>query len=363
MKIAQVSPLYESVPPSYYGGTERIVHYITEELVAQGHDVTLFASGDSKTRAKLVEGSKTALRLNKQCVDPLAAHFTMIEMIEREAYQFDIIHSHIDYLYYPLMKRNQHHYITTLHGRLDIPELQPLYHEFSQVPVVSISDSQRKPLPHANWKGTVYHGMPTDLYSFYPVSEQYLAFIGRISPEKRIDRAIDIAIKAGIPVRIAAKIDKADQEYFDLEIRKLFEHPLVEYLGEINGHEKEELLGNALGLIFPIDWPEPFGLAMIEAMACGTPVIAYNCGSVPEVVEEGITGFIVNSRKEAVEAVGKLSGLSRRKCREVFEQRFSVKRMVDDYLKIYEDMRETGNIDFSHTIKNHPENMAYGTEA
>jgi glycosyltransferase involved in cell wall biosynthesis len=360
MKIAQISPLYESVPPQYYGGTERIVHYITEELVSRGHDVTLFASGDSKTTAKLMEGSQIALRLNKQCIDPLASHFTMIEMIEREAYKFDIIHSHIDYLYFPLMKRNQNHYVTTLHGRLDIPELKPLYNEFNQIPVVSISNSQRKPLPQANWKGTVYHGMPSELYSFYPESEQYLTFIGRISPEKRIDRAIDIAIRAGIPIRIAAKIDKADKDYFDAEIKKLFEHPLVEFLGEINGHEKEELLGNALGLIFPIDWPEPFGLAMIEAMACGTPVIAYNCGSVPEVVDEGMTGFIVNSRKEAVEAVGKLSGLSRKNCREVFEKRFSVQRMVDDYLQIYEKLIKTGKTDFSQIIKTHPENLAYG---
>jgi glycosyltransferase involved in cell wall biosynthesis len=360
MKIAQISPLYESVPPQYYGGTERIVHFITEELVARGHEVTLFASGDSKTTAKLMECSKTALRLDKNCVDSLASHFTMMEKIEREAHGFDIIHSHIDYLYYPLMKRNHHHYLTTLHGRLDIPELLPLYNEFSQIPVVSISNSQRKPLPQANWKGTVYHGMPKDLYSFYSEAEHYLAFIGRISREKRIDRAIDIAIKAGIPIRIAAKIDKVDQEYFDLEIKKLFEHPLVEYLGEINGHEKEELLGNALGLIFPIDWPEPFGLAMIEAMACGTPVIAYNCGSIPEVVDEGLTGFIVNSRKEAVEAVGKLSGLSRKKCRQVFEKRFSVQRMVDDYLQIYETLIKTGKTDFSQTIKKHPENLAYG---
>jgi glycosyltransferase involved in cell wall biosynthesis len=338
MRIAQVSPLYESVPPKLYGGTERVVHNLTEELISRGHEVTLFASGDSVTGAKLVPVCKSALRLDADCIDPIVHHFTLMEMVEKESHNFDIIHSHIDYLYFPIMKRSKNTYLTTLHGRLDIPELQPLFNEYKDIPLVSISDSQRKPFPYLNWMGTVYHGLPLDLFHFNKKGGDYLVFVGRVSPEKRVDRAIEIAKKAGIQIKIAAKVDKVDNDYFESKIKKLIDHPLVDFLGEVGEKEKEELLGNALGFIYPIDWPEPFGLAMIEAMACGTPVLAYNCGSVPEVLDEGLTGYGVNSMKDAVAAISKLSGLDRKKCRDVFEKRFSVQRMADDYLMIYESM-------------------------
>lgn len=338
MKIAQVSPLYESVPPKRYGGTESVIHHLTEELISRGHEVTLFASGDSVTSAKLVPVCKNALRLDADCIDPFVHHFNMMEMVEKEARSFDIIHSHIDYLYFPIMRRSKNTYLTTLHGRLDIPELDPLFREYKDIPLVSISNSQRKPFPYSNWMGTVFYGLPLDLYNFNKKGGDYLVFVGRISPEKRIDRAIEIAKKAGIQIKIAAKVDKVDNDYFELKIKKLLDHPLVDFIGEVGEKEKEELLGNALGFIYPIDWPEPFGLAMIEAMACGTPVLAYNCGSVPEVLDEGITGFGVNSLREAVAAVSRLSSLDRRKCRDAFERKFSVQRMADDYLTIYESM-------------------------
>jgi glycosyltransferase involved in cell wall biosynthesis len=335
MRIAQVSPLYESVPPVLYGGTERVVHYITEELVSRGYDVTLFASGDSVSSAKLVSPIKIATRLDKNCTDPLASHFTMMEMVDKEAQHFDIIHSHIDYLHFPLLRRSGSACVSTIHGRLNLPELRPLYNEYSDINLVSISDSQRRPLPGANWRGTVYHGLPTNLYRFNPTGGKYLSFVGRVSPEKRVDRAIEIAIQAGIPIRIAAKIDNADKDYFEAKISHLLKHPLVEYIGEITDSEKGELLGNSMGMIYPIDWPEPFGLAMIEAMACGTPVIAFNNGSVKEVIDEGESGFIVNSIKEAVMQVENLESINRLRCRHIFEERFSVDRMVDDYLSIY----------------------------
>jgi glycosyltransferase involved in cell wall biosynthesis len=338
MKIAQVSPLYESVPPKRYGGTESVIHHLTEELISRGHEVTLFASGDSVTSAKLVPVCKNALRLDADCIDPFVHHFNMMEMVEKEARSFDIIHSHIDYLYFPIMRRSKNTYLTTLHGRLDIPELDPLFREYKDIPLVSISNSQRKPFPYSNWMRTVFYGLPLDLYNFNKKGGDYLVFVGRISPEKRIDRAIEIAKKAGIQIKIAAKVDKVDNDYFELKIKKLLDHPLVDFIGEVGEKEKEELLGNALGFIYPIDWPEPFGLAMIEAMACGTPVLAYNCGSVPEVLDEGITGFGVNSLREAVAAVSRLSSLDRRKCRDAFERKFSVQRMADDYLTIYESM-------------------------
>ncbi|RPI46403.1 MAG: glycosyltransferase family 4 protein [Bacteroidetes bacterium] len=345
MKIAQISPLYESVPPKYYGGTERVVHYLTEELVSRGHEVSLFASGDSITRGRLVAASPVALRLSKQYVDQFAPHYNLIELVEKEAHRFDIIHSHIDYMYYPLIRRSKTPVLTTLHGRLDLRELKPLYNEYRDIPLVSISDNQRKPVFYANWKKTVYHGLPQDLYHYKPGPGEYLVYLGRISSEKRVDRAVKIAVKSGIPLKIAAKVDKADQEYFETRIKHLFMHPLVEYIGEIGDHEKQELLGNAKALLYPVGWPEPFGLAMIEAMACGTPVIAFPCGSVPEVVDHGVTGFIVNSVNEAVEAVGRLSQLSRKMCREVFEDRFSVQRMVSDYLSVYNSLiQEWGNM-------------------
>lgn len=353
MKIAQVSPLYESVPPKLYGGTERVVYNLTEGLIKRGHDVTLFASGDSSSNAKLVPACVSALRLDEDCIDPIVHHFHLMEMVEKESQNFDIIHSHIDYLYFPIMRRSRNTYLTTLHGRLDIPELKPLFLEYRDIPLVSISDSQRQPFPENNWQATVYHGLPLDLYHFNKKGGDYLVFVGRVSPEKRIDRAIEIAKKAGVPVKIAAKVDKVDKDYFESKIKCMLDHPLVEFIGEVGEKEKEELLGNALGFIYPIDWPEPFGLAMIESMACGTPVIAYSCGSVPEVVDERVTGFVVNSQKEAVEAVMKLRNVDRKLCRDTFENRFSVERMVDDYLVIYESMiNEIHHEKVTHAVRN-----------
>lgn len=338
MRIAQVSPLYESVPPQGYGGTERVVSYLTEELVRQGHEVTLFASGDSVTRARLVAPCQRSLRLDQACVDPLANHVLMLEMVLREARNFDVIHFHIDYLHFPLSRRHGRPNVTTLHGRLDLPELPALYREFRELPVVSISDAQRLPLPHANWVGTVHHGLPLELHTARTTPGEYLAFLGRISPEKRVDRAVEIARRVGMPLKVAAKIDRADRDYFETRIKHLFDDPLVEYLGEVGGRDKDEFLGNAYALLFPIDWPEPFGLVMIEALACGTPVIAWRRGSVPEVIDDGITGFIVDSLDEAVRGVERVRSLDRRRCREVFEQRFSVERMTRDYLALYEGL-------------------------
>lgn len=340
MKIAQVAPLFESVPPKYYGGTERVVSYLTEELVRQGHEVTLFASGDSVTKAHLIAPCRRSLRLDKNCVDQLAHHILMLEMVFKQAHRFDIIHFHIDYLHFPLSRRHNIPHVTTLHGRLDIPDLVPLYREFAEMPVVSISNSQREPLPWLNWRGTVYHGLPEDLYTFREEHGKYLAFLGRIAPEKRVDRAIEIAKRTGIPLKIAAKVDKVDKEYFETVVQPLLRNPFIEYLGEIGDGEKNEFLGNAYALLFPIDWPEPFGLVMIEAMACGTPVIAYRRGSVPEVLEEGVTGFIVQGLEDAVEAVYKVRNINRRRCREVFEERFSATRMTRDYLNIYKQLLE-----------------------
>src|SRR5512133_1271254 len=330
MKIAQVSPLYESVPPKQYGGTERVVHYLTEQHIAQGHDVTLFASGDSETSARLVPVIKKASRLDTESIDSLAGHFLEMEMVEKNASRFDIIHSHIDYLYYPIMKRSKSTYVTTLHGRLDIPEFQPIFKEYNRIPLVSISNAQRKPVSFANWVGTVYHGLPP-MYHYNARPEEYLAFVGRISPEKRVDRVIDLAKRTGIRVKIAAQVDKADQEYFDSEIRESMDHPLIEFIGEVNDIEKDALLGNALASLWLIDWPEPFGLAMIESMACGTPVIAFKCGSVPEVIDEGKTGFIVSSMEQAEKAVNRLHTIDRKVCHSIFEERFSDKRMAADY--------------------------------
>lgn len=336
MRIAQVSPLYESVPPKSYGGTERIVSYLTEELVRQGHEVTLYASGDSVTNARLVATCTRSLRLDKTCVDQLAHHLLMLERVFHHANEFDVVHFHVDYLHFPLSRRHLLPHVTTLHGRLDIPDLIPLYHEYRDMPVVSISNAQRGPLPWANWQATVYHGLPHGLYRFRAQTGSYLAFLGRISPEKRVDRAIEIAKRVGIPLKIAAKVDRVDKEYFEAVIEPLLRDPLIEFIGEIGDGEKNEFLGNAYALLFPINWPEPFGLVMIEAMACGTPVIAYRLGSVPEVMEEGLTGFVVNSLEEAVEAVRRVPDLSRAQCRKVFEDRFSSKRMADDYIQVYE---------------------------
>lgn len=338
MKIAQLAPLYESVPPKLYGGTERVVSYLTEELVRQGHEVTLYASGDSVTKAALRPMAREALRLDKTIIDAGAYHVLMIEKILQEGADYDIIHSHIDYTLYPLFRRFKTPTLTTLHGRLDLPDLPPLYREYSDIPLVSISDSQRTPLPWVNWLATVYHGLPEDLYTLHDKPGEYLAFLGRVSPEKRVDSAIEIAKKVGVPLKIAAKIDRVDQEYFDVVIKPMLNHPLIEFIGEVGEADKGEFLGNAHALLFPIDWPEPFGLVMIEAMACGTPVIARNKGSVPEVMVDGVTGFIVNDVEEAVKAVKKVHTISRRRCREVFEERFSAQCMARSYLALYQQL-------------------------
>jgi glycosyltransferase involved in cell wall biosynthesis len=336
MRIAQVAPLYESVPPKYYGGTERVVSYLTEELVHQGHEVTLFASGDSVTKAHLVAACRRSLRLDKRCIDQLSHQILMLEHVFQRATEFDVIHFHVDYLHFPLSRRQPMTHVTTLHGRLDLPDLVPLYQEFRDMPIVSISNVQREPLPWANWQATVYHGIPADMYRFRGGPGRYLAFLGRISPEKGVDRAIEIAKRVQIPLKIAAKVDPVDKKYFKREIEPLLGDPLVEHLGEIGDREKNEFLGNAYALLLPIDWPEPFGLVIIEAMACGTPVIAYRGGAVAEVMEEGHTGFIVEALEDAVKAVRRVPELSRRRCREVFEQCFTATRMAHDYMQVYE---------------------------
>ena len=342
MRIAQVAPLFESVPPKYYGGTERVVSYLTEELVRQGHDVALFASGDSVTQAKLVATTRRSLRLDKHCVDQLAPQMLMLERVVQSASSFDVIHFHVDYLHFPYSRRHNTAHLTTLHGRLDLPELVPLYREFHDMPVVSISSAQREPLPFANWLGTVHHGLPHDLYRFRAEAGEYLAFIGRVAPEKRVDRAIAIAKRVGLPLRIAAKVDAVDREYFESIVEPLLDDPLVEYIGEIGDGEKQEFLGNAKVLLFPIDWPEPFGLVMIEAMACGTPVIALRRGAVPEIVEHGRTGFVVGDLDEAIVAAERIGKISRQRCRELFEERFTAARMASDYLALYESLLEMG---------------------
>jgi glycosyltransferase involved in cell wall biosynthesis len=307
LNIAQVAPLYESVPPKAYGGTERVVSYLTEELVRQGHDVTLFASGDSQTRAKLVAPCPRALRLDASGMDHLAMHLLLLEEVFRDPGRFDVIHFHCDYLHFPFSRRQKCAHVTTLHGRLDIPGLGPLYREYAGVPVVSISDAQRRPLPWLNWQATVYHGLPRDLHAFREGPGEYLAFLGRISPEKRPDRAIAVARRLGLPLKIAAKVDRADRDYYEGKIAPLIRAaaPLVEYVGEVGGPAKDEFLGQAAALLFPIAWPEPFGLVMIEALACGTPVIAFRRGSVPEVMEDGVTGFVVDDVEAAVRAASR----------------------------------------------------------
>ncbi len=335
LRIAQVAPLYESVPPRAYGGTERVVHYLTEKLVALGHDVTLFASGDSQTTAKLVAAAERSLRLDPDCGDPLAHHMVLLDLLARRRAEFDVIHFHLDYLHFPLSKALGWPNLTTLHGRLDLPELALLYRCFDELPVVSISDAQRAPIPSANWLATVPHGLPADLLSFSPQDRGYFAFLGRVSPEKRVDRAIEIATSLGVPLRIAAKVDRADREYHEREIAPLLKHPLVEFVGEIGEHEKSEFLGGARALLFPIDWPEPFGLVMIEALACGTPVVAFGCGSVPEVLEDGVTGFLVEDMDQAIAAASQVDRLSRFRVREEFERRFTDLKMAERYLELY----------------------------
>ena len=339
MRIAQIAPLFESVPPRLYGGTERVVAYLTEELVRQGHQVTLFASEDSITTAELVACAPRALRLDPGVRDPLPHHMIMLDKVRERAEEFDILHFHVDYLHFPLFRSERGRTLTTLHGRQDLVDHMPFYRRFSDMPLVSISNAQRAPLAGANFVGTVYHGLPLGLHapSLQPRGG-YLAFLGRISPEKRPDRAIAIARAAGLPLKIAAKVDKADDAYFRDIIAPMLDGGGVEFIGEINDHAKGEFLGQAAGLLFPIDWPEPFGLVMIEAMACGTPVLAFRCGSVPEIIDDGLTGRIVSDVGEAVRAIPELLKLDRKAIRARFEERFSAPRMVSDYVKIYQKM-------------------------
>jgi len=342
MRIAQISPLTEAVPPKLYGGTERVISWLTEELVSLGHDVTLFASGDSLTSATLAPMWPRALRLDGSVRDPNSLHMMMIEQVCRRADEFDILHLHLDYYPCSLMSRQRIPFITTLHGRLDLPEHQPVFDTFSSIPLVSISNSQRRPIHKANWIDTVYHGLPKELLS--PKAEKtpsYLAFLGRISPEKRVDRAIHIAERCGLPLKIAAKVDSADIDYFNADIRPLLEKPHVEFIGEISDAEKSDFLSGAIALLVPIDWPEPFGLVMIEAMACGTPVVAYNRGAAPEIVEDGVTGFVVEDEISAVGAIKNIGLISRAKVREQFEKRFTSNRMALDYLKAYRNVAQT----------------------
>jgi len=335
VRIAQVSPLFESVPPRYYGGTERVVSYLTEALVQLGHEVTLFASGDSRTSARLIPISPRALRLAPELGEAYPYHVLALERVYRHRHEFDIIHFHIDYTHYAVTRRVGWAHLTTLHGRLDLPALQALYDEYGDMPVASISDAQRRPLPQANWCGTVHHGLPPESLALHERPGPYLAFLGRISPEKRVDRAIEIARRAGLPLRIAAKVDRADRRYVEGEITPLLAAPGVEYIGEIGEEQKNDFLGGAIALLFPIDWEEPFGLVMIESMACGTPVIAWNRGSVREIIDDGVTGYVVSSIDEAVDATRRAEPLSRRACRRMFEQRFLAERMARDYLELY----------------------------
>ena len=341
MRIAQVAPLTEAVPPKLYGGTERVVHWLTEELIALGHEVTLFASGDSVTSARLEAAWPRALRLDGAVRDPNALHMMMLERVFQRAGDFDFLHFHLDYYPFSLFSRQSTPFLTTLHGRLDLPEHQPVFDTFSSVPVVSISNSQRRPLPQANWVRTVHHGLPAQLLTPMSVKPSYFAFLGRIAPEKGIDRAIRIAQHCGVPLKVAAKVDKADQDYFAEQIEPMIKSANVEFIGEITDKEKSEFLSGAIALLVPIDWPEPFGLVMIEAMACGTPVIAFNRGSVPEIIDDGLTGFVVEDINGAIGAVDRLGHLSREKIRRRFVGRFTARRMAQDYLSVYRSLADS----------------------
>jgi glycosyltransferase involved in cell wall biosynthesis len=336
MRIAQVSPLYERVPPMLYGGTERVVSYLTEELVQLGHDVTLFASGDSTTSARLIPACPRALWRDPAVRDTLPHHVRLMELVFSDVSRFDIIHFHTDYLHLPLVRRHGCPSVTTLHGMVHPPDVSALFEEYRDVPLVSISDNQRSPIPAAAWAGTVYHGLPRDLFHLQAAPGRYLVYLGRMSPEKRVDRAIEIANKAGVPLKIAAKIYPEERDYFHEKLDPLIKaSPLVEFIGEVGQADRQALLGGAMAFLFPIEWPEPFGLVMIESLACGTPVIAWRRGSVPEVLHDGVTGFIVETVEEAVAAVGRIVQLSRAGCRQEFERRFDVRRMAQDYVRIY----------------------------
>ena len=336
MRIAQIAPLHEAVPPKFYGGTERVVSYLTDALVDLGHEVTLFASGDSQTKATLDAAWPKALRLDPSIRDANAPHAVLLENVRRRAHEFDVLHFHLDYMPFSLFSQMNTPFVTTLHGRLDLPELQPVFNTFPNAPVVSISDSQRLPLQQAAWQNTIYHGLPEDLLTPQPHKKpEYLAFLGRICPEKRADLAIKIAAQSGLPLKIAAKVDKVDQEYFKTTIEPLLSQAHVEFVGEINEQQKPEFLSGAKALLFPIDWSEPFGLVMIEAMACGTPVIAFNRGSVPEVIDHGVTGFICEDVQGAVGALQRLDELSRTEIRAQFERRFTARTMAQNYVDSY----------------------------
>ncbi|TIM31284.1 MAG: glycosyltransferase family 4 protein [Mesorhizobium sp.] len=341
MKIAQIAPLTEAVPPRTYGGTERIVSYLTEELVRQGHDVTLFASGDSRTSAELVPCCDIALRLNPRVRHDIPHHVMMLEQVRRRADEFDVLHFHIDIFHFPVVRDFAERTVTTLHGRLDLPDLAQLYSMFDDIPLVSISYDQRWPMPPVRWAGTVYHGLPRDLLPFRPKASGYLAFLGRISPEKGPETAIEIAARSGMPLKIAAKIDKVDQSYWKETVEpQVLRNSNVEFIGEIDERRKADFLGNAAALLFPIDWPEPFGLVTIEAMACGTPVIAFRRGAVPEVIDDGVSGLIVDTADGAVDAVRRINGLDRAQVRRTFEERYTVERMCRDYVAIYGSLSE-----------------------
>jgi glycosyltransferase involved in cell wall biosynthesis len=342
MRIAQVSPLFESVPPALYGGTERVVSYLTEELVRLGHDVTLFASGDSKTTAALVAGCPMALWRDPDVRETLPQHVRLVELVFAQAPGFDVIHFHLDYLHFPLVRRHRSVTVTTMHGLLHAHDVKSLFEEYRDVPLVSISDSQRVPVPSARWESTVYHGLPRTLLRPGDGRGGYLAFLGRMSPEKGVDHAIEIARRTGMPLTIAARIYPEERPYFDTTIAPLLaaSPDLVRFVGEIGGHDKEAFLGDARALLFPIEWAEPFGLVMIESLACGTPVIAWRRGSVPEIIDEGVTGFIVDSVDAAVQAVGRLDQIDRRVCRRTFDSRFDAERMARDYVRVYEQAIE-----------------------
>jgi glycosyltransferase involved in cell wall biosynthesis len=340
MHIAQIAPLTEAIPPRLYGGTERVVSWLTEELIALGHEVTLFASGDSVTSAQLEAVWPRALRLDGSVRDPNALHMLMLERVYQRAAEFDFLHFHLDYYPFSLFMRQPTPFVTTLHGRLDLPEHQPVFDTFSAVPVVSISNAQRRPLPQANWVRTVLHGLPSDLLRPKPAKPSYFAFLGRIAPEKGIDRAIRIAEHCGVPLKVAAKVDSVDREYFEEKIAPMMKSARVEFIGEINDSQKSDFLSGAIVLLVPIDWPEPFGLVMIEAMACGTPVVAFNRGSVPEIIEDDVTGFIVEDINGAIGAVDRLGHLSRDRIRRRFEERFTARRMAQDYLSVYRGMMD-----------------------
>jgi glycosyltransferase involved in cell wall biosynthesis len=338
LKIAQVAPLMESVPPRFYGGTERVVSYLTEELVRQGHEVSLFASGDSVTQAELRPMTPRALRLDPHCGDPLACYMLALAQVAKAAAAFDIVHFHFDYLHYALCRALRLPHITTLHGRLDLGGLPALYREYAEMPVVSISDHQRTALPHANWRATVYHGLPPELYHYHAEHRGYLAFLGRISPEKGIEQAVAIARSFGMPLRVAAKVDKGDRGYYEEKVKSLLCGAGVEYVGEISEREKDDFLGDAYAVLCPVNWPEPFGLVLIEAMACGTPVVAFRRGSIPEIVRDGETGFIVDDAAQAVAALSRVERLDRRRCRQVFEEHYTAARMATDYLAVYRNL-------------------------